>query len=341
VTGLDPAIGVVVIGRNEGERLQRCLRSLGAQATACVYVDSGSADDSVAFARSVGAQVVELEPTLSFTAARARNEGAAALRRAGRDVEFVQFVDGDCEVEAGWLAKAAAALRGDPGLAVVFGRRRERSRDASVWNLLCDLEWDVPPGEALSCGGDALMRRAAFDAVGGYDPTRIAGEEPELCLRLRGRGWRIARIDAPMTVHDAAMTRFGQWWLRTQRSGYVDAEGCAELGVRYPRWRAVPSAIAWALALPLAGVVAVVVAVSAGATLLAAAVLAAVGALYALLWTRVARRAARRWPVVEARAYATWIVLGKWPCLHGMATWAWRRLGGGGRRLIEYKGPAG
>ena len=134
-------------------------------------------------------------------------------------------------------------MRADPGLAVVFGRRRERARDASVWNLLCDLEWDVPPGEVLSCGGDALMRRAAFDAVGGYDPTRIAGEEPELCLRLRGRGWRIARIDAPMTVHDAAMTRVGQWWRRSQRGGYVDAEGFAELGFRYPRWRAAPSAL--------------------------------------------------------------------------------------------------
>ncbi len=157
MTGIDPAIGVVVIGRNEGERLRRCLRSLGAQAAACVYVDSGSADDSVAFARSVGALVVELDKAIPFTAARARNEGAAALRRAGRAVEFLQFVDGDCEIEAGWLARAAAALRADPGLAVVFGRRRERARDASVWNLLCDLEWDVPPGEVLSCGGDALI----------------------------------------------------------------------------------------------------------------------------------------------------------------------------------------
>lgn len=341
MTGLDPAIGVVVIGRNEGERLRRCLLSLGAQAAACVYVDSGSADDSVAFARSVGAQVVELDTTLPFTAARARNEGAAALRRAGRAVEFLQFVDGDCEIEPGWLARAAAALRADPGLAVVFGRRRERARDASVWNLLCDLEWDVPPGEVLSCGGDALMRREAFDAVAGYDPTRIAGEEPELCLRLRGRGWRIARIDAPMTVHDAAMTRVGQWWRRSQRGGYVDAEGLAELGFRYPRWRAAPSALAWALVVPLAGVAAVAAAAIAGATLLAACAVAGVAALYALLWARIARRAARRWPAAEARAYATWIVLGKWPCLHGMATWCWRRLRGGGRRLIEYKGPAG
>lgn len=341
MTGLDPTIGVVVIGRNEGERLRRCLISLGPQAAACVYVDSGSVDDSVAFARGMGAHVVELDLTRPFTAARARNEGAAALARAGRHVEFVQFVDGDCEIEAGWLQRAAAALRADAGLAVAFGLRRERARDASVWNRLCDLEWNVPPGEVLSCGGDALMRRAAFDAVGGFDPARIAGEEPELCLRLRARGWRILCLDAPMTVHDAAITRVGQWWRRTQRGGYVDAEGVAEHGFRYPRWRAVPSAIVWALALPLAVVATVAAALAGGAGWLAAAALAGGASLYGLLWARVARRAGQRWSVADARTYATWMLLAKWPCLHGMATWCWRRARGGDRRLIEYKGPAG
>ena len=336
-----PAIGVVVIGRNEGERLHRCLRSLGPHVARCVYVDSGSRDDSVAFARSVGAQVVELDPSRPFTAARARNEGAAALARSGGAVEFVQFVDGDCEIEPGWLAAAAAALRADSGLAVAFGRRRERARDASVYNRLCDLEWDVPVGEALACGGDALMRRAAFEQAGGFDPARIAGEEPELCLRLRGHGWRIARIDAPMTVHDAAMTRFGQWWRRMQRGGYVDAEGIAELGRRYPRWRAAPSNLFWALLAPLAGALAVAGGLRAGAPWLAVAAAAGLCALYAVLWLRVARRARARWSAADARLYATWIVLGKWPCAHGMATWAWRRLCGGRRRLIEYKGAAG
>lgn len=336
----DAEIGVVVIGRNEGERLRRCLRSLGAHVTRCVYVDSGSSDGSVAFARSVGAQVVELDLATPFTAARARNAGVAALAGLGRSVEFVQFVDGDCEVQPGWLAAGAAALRADAGLAVVFGGRREREREASVYNLLCDLEWDVPVGDALSCGGDAMMRRAAFDEVGGFDPGRIAGEEPELCLRLRARGWRVARIEAPMSVHDAAIHRFGQWWRRTQRGGYVDAEGFAEHGTRYPRWRAAPSNLFWALLLPLGGAAAVVAGLRAGAPWLAFAAAFGVLALYALFRARIARRARARWSAADARRYATWIVLGKWPCLHGMATWAWRRLRGARRTLIEYKDPA-
>src|SRR6187551_3731615 len=116
-------IGVAVIGRNEGERLKACLRSLPAGSDV-VYVDSGSSDGSVAFARSLGFRVVELSTERGFTAARARNAGLAAL--ADPPPAYIQMVDGDCEVDSGWIAKARAALAAEPDLAVVFGRRRER-----------------------------------------------------------------------------------------------------------------------------------------------------------------------------------------------------------------------
>lgn len=334
----DPTLGAVVIGRNEGERLHRCLRSLGPQVRNTVYVDSGSQDDSVAFARSLGAQVVELDPTQPFTAARARNAGFAQLQAAAA-IEFVQFVDGDCELDPNWLQRAAAELRRRPDLAVVFGRRRERERAASRYNRLCDLEWDVPIGEALSCGGDALMRAAALREVGGFDAGRIAGEEPELCLRLRQRGWKILRIDAAMTVHDAAMHRFGQWWRRAVRAGYVEAEGLAEHGRGYPRWRSALSNLAWAGCLPVA---ILVLAVLGGWWLtpwLTVLVLAGGLLLYACLWVRIDRHARRRWSPEDARLYATFCVLGKWPALQGMLVWAWRRCTGAPTRLIEYKGP--
>jgi hypothetical protein len=61
--------------------------------------------------------------------------------------------------------------------------------------------------------------------VGGFDPTVIAGEEPELCVRLRAARWKIERLSAEMTLHDAAMTRFGQWWKRSIRAGHSFAEG--------------------------------------------------------------------------------------------------------------------
>jgi glycosyltransferase involved in cell wall biosynthesis len=217
-------VGVVVIGRNEGDRLVRCLTSVKACTPNIVYVDSGSTDESVDYSARIGACLVKLDLTQPFTAARARNEGYSALKSLKPDVRFVQFIDGDCSLVPEWLAKARAFIEQRNDIAVVCGRRRERHPDASIYNYLCDLEWDTPIGEAIACGGDALIRTRPFEALGGFRSELIAGEEPELCVRLRETGWRIWRIDADMTEHDASMTMFRQWWVRTVRSGYGFAD---------------------------------------------------------------------------------------------------------------------
>ena len=217
------ALGIVVIGRNEGERLRRCFNSIP-PGMPVVYVDSASTDGSVALAKGKGALVVELDLSRPFTAARARNEGYRHLLESCPQLEYVQFVDGDCEFEGGWLETARDFLENRPGVAVACGRRRERHPEQSFYNRLCDEEWSTPIGEAEASGGDALFRVRAFTAAGGYDSALIAGEEPELCSRLRGEGWSIWRLDAPMTVHDAAMHFFGQWWRRALRSGYGYAQ---------------------------------------------------------------------------------------------------------------------
>src|ERR1700719_1882252 len=160
-------VGVVAIGRNEGERLIGCLKSAKSDTSSIVYVDSGSSDGSIAAAEQIGASVVRLDLSQPFTAARVRNEGLAALKALRPDVRFVQFVDGDCILVNGWLDKALAFIEQWPNAAIVCGRRRERHPSASVYNLLCDLEWNTPIGEALACGGDALVRVEAFEAVGG------------------------------------------------------------------------------------------------------------------------------------------------------------------------------
>ncbi|MGB5078404.1 MAG: glycosyltransferase [Sphingorhabdus sp.] len=220
---LHRAIGLVAIGRNEGERLKRCLRSIP-DAIVVVYVDSASTDDSISFARSMNASVIELDMALPFSAARARNEGVNALLEINPDVQFVQFVDGDCELEDGWLAAAFAFLESNDSVAAVCGRRKERYRDASFYNRMCDDEWNTPIGKAAACGGDAMIRIKAFLEVQGYDASMIAGEEPELCQRMRGAGWQIWRLDAPMTIHDADMHHLSQWWKRAVRSGFGYAQ---------------------------------------------------------------------------------------------------------------------
>jgi GT2 family glycosyltransferase len=218
-------VGVVAIGRNEGIRLGKCLHSVVGRAAVVVYVDSGSTDGSVMMARHAGCHVVELGAEIPFTAARARNEGFEHLRQLRPDLSYIQFVDGDCEVAADWIKRAVAFLETHGDVAVVCGRRRERNPVVSIYNMLCDFEWNTPIGEARFCGGDALMRADVFDEVGGFLADLIAGEEPELCVRLRAIGWRIWRLDAEMTMHDAAMTRFGQWWQRATRAGYAFAQG--------------------------------------------------------------------------------------------------------------------
>ena len=223
-TGQPALIGAVAIGRNEGERLRACFSSL-IGASAIVYVDSGSTDGSLQMARSLGLDVVELDLSTPFTAARARNAGFRRLKELAPTLRFVQFIDGDCELANGWLDEAVAFLEKHSDVAAVFGRLRERDPKRSIYNWLCDKEWDVPIGKVQHCGGNAMMRIEPLTRVGGYRDELIAGEEPELCVRLRRLGFSIWRIDEEMGLHDAAMTRFRQWWLRRVRSGYAFAQG--------------------------------------------------------------------------------------------------------------------
>lgn len=226
-------IGAVVIGRNEGERLVRCLKSLITQLPSdipVVYVDSGSTDGSVEMAKSLGVCALALDLSIPFTMARGRNTGFSYLIEHFPALEYVQFVDGDCELLPGWIGKATQTLDNNEKLAVVCGRRRERFPDASPYNRLADMEWNTPLGEAKFCGGDAMIRVSAIKEVNGYSDRLICGEEPEMSIRLRQRGWKIERIDAEMTLHDAAMLKFGQWWKRSIRGGWAVAEGKAMHG---------------------------------------------------------------------------------------------------------------
>src|SRR5207253_2546229 len=191
--------GIVVIGRNEGERLVRCLKSVLAQSWAVVYVDSGSSDGSVERARELGAKVIELDRSIPFSASRARNSGLTALREMA-ELECVQFVDGDCEILEGWLDAGSEFLLANPQFAAVCGKLRERDPGASIYNGICDVEWSTKTGEVEACGGVAMYRISALEAVGGFDGSVTAGEERELCGRLRAQGMKVMRLEAPMAT---------------------------------------------------------------------------------------------------------------------------------------------
>jgi GT2 family glycosyltransferase len=334
-------LGIVAIGRNEGDRLRACLeaaRDLAPGATV-VYVDSGSSDGSTDLARAFDAHVVELDLSTPFTAARARNAGVERLTQVSPHATLVQFLDGDCALQPGWIEVAVAFLDANPRAAVACGRRRERFPDASIYNTLCDLEWNTPVGEAKACGGDALMRIDALRAVGGYDGDVIAGEEPELCVRLRAAGWTIHRLDHEMTLHDAAMTRLSQWWKRNVRAGHAYAEGFARHGRPPERFREkeVRSNWVWGMGMPAIVLVAVI-ATAWVAPAWAWAPLAAYVALLALQAARIARHRRRRGDTPrQGRIYALFTVLGKFPQMLGQWTYRQNRLAGRRSGIIEYK----
>jgi GT2 family glycosyltransferase len=327
-------LGVVTIGRNEGERLRCCLNSVVGHGLPVVYVDSSSTDNSVELARSMGVEVIELDSSLPFTAARARNAGFNRLLQLDRDVEFVQLVDGDCEVVSGWLDHAREVLQTTPDVAVVYGRRRERFPDQSIYNCLADIEWDTPIGEAKYCGGDVLVRVGALRQVGGYNPTLIAGEDPDLAVRIREHGWSIRRVDKEMTIHDMEMTRFSQWWKRCSRAGFAFAQGAAMHGKLPERhWvRQVRSIEFWGIALPL--LILCLALPTRGASL----GLALVYPLHAI-W--IARRHQKLgMPVRKAWLWAWAAIIGRFPNAIGLLRYWFSCLSGRNQTLIEYKGNA-
>lgn len=322
-----PDVGVVVIGRNEGDRLKRCLGSIGSVASRLVYVDSQSRDGSAQWARAQGVDVVELDPSKPLSAARARNEGFRRLAVLAPDVALVQFVDGDCEIDPRWLPAARTFLASSPDVAAVCGRLRERFPEHSVYNMLCDMEWNAPDGQARSTGGNAMMRCAALTEVGGYREDLIAGEEPELCVRLRGAGWKIWRLADEMGLHDAAITRFGQWWTRTVRSGHAFAQGASLHGARPERHYLTETrrAVVWGALLPLA--ILGLAAVHPAWLLLALA--------YPLQVLRLAMRDRDADP--KRRWRALFLVLGRFPEAQGVLKFWISRLRRRGATLLEYK----
>ncbi|MDF5713197.1 MAG: glycosyltransferase family A protein [Rhizonema sp. NSF051] len=357
-------VGVVVIGRNEGNRLKECLLSVLSQKTTIIYVDSGSTDGSVALARSLGVHVVELDLSIPFTAGRARNAGFEHLLKVNPDTEFVQFVDGDCRIVEGWLERALHELVTQPNVVVVCGRRREEFPDHSIYNRLCDIEWNTPVGEAKACGGDSMMRVLALKQAVGFNPSLIAGEEPELCVRLRQDGGKIVRIDTDMTQHDAQMTHFSQWWKRSLRAGHAFAEGSWIHGSSPERhWVKESRGIwLWGLQLPLLAVATAWLSVLISSWILDSgfwignrhlhlsyikpyvtflfpglSILLLLMA-YALLGFKVYKHTSQRgFKSQEAVLYSLSCVLGKFPQVQGQIQFHLSRLLKRQRTLVEYK----
>jgi len=324
-------IGAVIIGRNEGQRLINCIESLESNIQHIVYVDSGSTDNSLQEAKNRNVNCISLDLNKPFTAARARNEGAKYLFEAYPDIGFIQFIDGDCEVQPDWIDEAYKFLLDNDDYAVACGRRRERFPKQSVYNQLCDIEWNTPIGDAKSCGGDALIRVSAFTQIAGYNSSLIAGEEPEMCFRLRDNGWKVVRLDSEMTLHDAAMFRVGQWWNRAKRAGFAYAQGYSIHGRSTDKYNYKPtiSILLWGGFIPLSVIL---------LSLLIEPLFLLLFVCYPLQIFRLSiKNISNNMTLKNAVSYAISNVCGKFPQFIGVLRFAKSHLLGRQSSLIEYK----
>jgi glycosyltransferase involved in cell wall biosynthesis len=325
-------VGCVVIGRNEGERLVRCLQSVLAQIPDVVYVDSGSTDDSPERAQRMGARVIVLRSG-PYTAARGRQAGIEELARLSPAIEYVQFIDGDCTLDPAWVARGVEFLDANPRAGGVFGRRREARFSESFFSRLVDVDWEMPQGRVHCHGGDALDRLAALRDIGGWSTDLIAGEDPDLGFRLGDKGWEIHCLPVEMTRHDIAISRFRPYWKRTVRSGHAYAEvywrNRHGSGRRWLKTNL--SILGYGLALPL------LIAAS-GVWYWPAAVLLSL--LLVRSWVKLilmCRRRGLAWGL--SLSYATITQLCKTAQAIGVLKYIWSRLTGRRQRLMEYKGP--
>lgn len=243
-------IGIVVIGRNEGYKLQRCIESLLPLAYPIVYADSCSSDGSVMSAETFGVAVAQLDPSRPMNAARGRKEGFEKLLAQYSELEYVFFVDGDCEINPSFLPVALQTLAQRPDVAAVCGLLIELHPEVSIYNRIGNLEWKAAVGECASCGGIALIRVSAYLQAGGFNETVLAGEEPELCARIRRQGYKVVRIDEVMAWHDLNMHHLSQWWRRGVRSGFGALDVRLRFGVR-DFDKLLVSAWVWVLGWPL------------------------------------------------------------------------------------------
>jgi GT2 family glycosyltransferase len=250
-------VGLVVIGRNEGNRLIECLKSSDLQKMAnVVYVDSGSSDASVESARNLGFDILELDGGRRFSASRARNEGVKFLTSQTTDLEFIQFLDGDCILAPTWLESGVRFLKETSDCSAVIGHLQERHPHRSIYNLLCALEWRSPAGEINdfgSFGGISLIRLSMFNRLEGFNENIIAGEDSEFAVRMALAGARVFKLDHDMATHDAAITRFAQWWQRAVRSGHAIAQRVSINGDSKLKdcIRARTSVAVWGVVMPL------------------------------------------------------------------------------------------
>ncbi|MEO8391390.1 MAG: glycosyltransferase [Chloroflexota bacterium] len=211
-------VSVVVITRNQEWNVPRLIESVLSKASPflsidVILVDSASTDKTVGMACAYPINIISLAPDQRLTAAAGRYVGYN--HTSG---QFVLFLDGDMELSEGWLEQALEILLQDPRIAVVTGELIDRPK-LTPYDIYISSRApretapvvDVPHG-----GGAALYRRSVLKEVGTFNPYLYSDEEPDLCVRIRHKGYRVVKLTSSIALHytdpdNQISTLFARW----------------------------------------------------------------------------------------------------------------------------------
>jgi O-antigen biosynthesis protein len=221
-----PRISVVVCSHNGAATLEETcqgLRGLDYPCFEVIVVDDGSTDATADIARRHGFRVITTE-----------NRGLSSARNTGLEAasgEIVAYLDDDAYPDRHWLTYLAHAYRRD-GYVGVGGPNLSPPDDGTVAAcvahapgnpahvLISDREAEHIPG--CNCS----FRKDALEAIGGFDSRFwVAGDDVDVCWRLRARGWRLGFDPAAVVWHHRRGSVRAYW---RQQRGYGRAEALLE-----------------------------------------------------------------------------------------------------------------
>jgi GT2 family glycosyltransferase len=231
-----PEVSVIIPVRNGAASLPPLLRSLREQTLAgdrfeLIVVDNDSSDGTAEVAAAHGATVVS-EPIANRS--RARNRGAQAAR-----ADLFAFTDADCVAHPNWLA---ALLECAPSAPLIAGEVELRVSDRpnaierfeKLWRF-GQAAWVEEHGWAATA--NLLVRRDAFEAVGGLDPNwRHIGEDVDFCIRTRKAGFQLA-FCADAIVDHRGESELRPFLRRFLLHGYSSNQAVYRLGLGERAWR--------------------------------------------------------------------------------------------------------
>jgi GT2 family glycosyltransferase len=205
--GPDGRVAVVVISHQRRAELLDALGRLRAlpERPHVVVVDNGSTDGTADAVRRTFPEV-DLVASPENLGAVARNVGVARL-----DTPYVAFCDDDTSWAPGSLTRAADVLDAHPRLAVVTARilvEPAGTEDPIVPELrdspVPGADWLPGPALGSFLAGASVLRRAAFDEVGGFCARLwLGGEEELMAADLAAAGWELCYL-SELTVHHRA-----------------------------------------------------------------------------------------------------------------------------------------